>query len=219
MRANIVERTSERLTAIVGRVGIGHKLHLYPTLLKDHSPGSRRLPRRRSGTTCSSSSPSRGKGPEAVGKPLATDRHRAVGCPLYCRVRDRATFALRSQAHSIRGSTSQDRSQLSSPPQTHHPRFPYPLGNLFGIDILELIVVKLSDSSIQNFSIGLIAKVLHKSALLCPKQIARSTHVKILHGKIETAAKLREILQCLKSAACLGSECRLRRFYSRKPCG
>ena len=83
--------------------------------------------------------------------------------------------------------------------------------HLLGIHIGELVVLQFGDSLVENLLISLVAKILHESALLGAKQVARTAYVEVLHGEIEAAAQFGEVLQSLKAASCLGREHRLRR--------
>lgn len=66
--------------------------------------------------------------------------------------------------------------------------------HLLGIHIGELVVLQFGDSLVENLLISLVAKILHESALLGAKQVARTADVEVLHGEIEAAAQFGEVL-------------------------
>ena len=82
---------------------------------------------------------------------------------------------------------------------------------LLGVHVGKLVVLQFGDRLVEYLLIRLVAKVLHKSALLGTEQIARTADVEVLHGEVEAATQFGEVLQSLQSAACLGGERRLRR--------
>ena len=77
-------------------------------------------------------------------------------------------------------------------------------GNLFGIEILKFIVLQFSDCLRKNLLIHLISEVFHESTLLRTKKISCPSYVKILHGKGETGAKIRECLQRFQTSFGIG---------------
>ena len=55
--------------------------------------------------------------------------------------------------------------------------------------------------------IGLVAQIGHKTTLLRTQQIPGTANVEILHGNVDSAAQIREILDGLQSAPTVIGQC------------
>lgn len=75
------------------------------------------------------------------------------------------------------------------------------LCDLLRIEVLKLIVFQFGHGLGEDLLIGLVAQVLHESALLCSQEVARPAYVEVLHGDGKTASQFREGLKGLQSAA------------------
>ena len=73
------------------------------------------------------------------------------------------------------------------------------------------LIPQLCHGLVENLLIGLVAEVGDEAALLGTQQIAGTTDVEVLHGDVDAAAQVGEILQSLQpSAAVRGQGCQRR---------
>ena len=77
---------------------------------------------------------------------------------------------------------------------------------MVAINLAKLLVFEFCNGLRENFLIGFVAQILHKTALLGTQQIACAADIQVLHGQMKTTPQLGKVLQSLQSAARLGRE-------------
>ena len=77
---------------------------------------------------------------------------------------------------------------------------------LLCVKIGKLILFQFLHRFSQYLLISFIAQIGNETTLLRPQHISCSTDIQILHGYMDTAAQITEILNGLKTALCLGSQ-------------
>ena len=74
------------------------------------------------------------------------------------------------------------------------------------IQFCKLIIPQFMNCFGKNFLIRFVPQIGNEATLLRPQHISCSTDIQILHGYMDTAAQITEILNGLKTALCLGSQ-------------
>ena len=72
-----------------------------------------------------------------------------------------------------------------------------------GIQVGKLIAFQFIDSLFQNLLVCFIAKIGNETALLGSQHVTGTTDIQVLHGDMDTATQLREVLDGLQTPACL----------------
>ena len=80
-----------------------------------------------------------------------------------------------------------------------------------GVEVGKLFGLQFVYGLLQNLLIGFVAEVGDEAALFGPQHVAGSPDVEVLHGDVDAAAQLGEVLDCLQAAACLLRKARQRR--------
>ena len=78
---------------------------------------------------------------------------------------------------------------------------------LFCKQIGKFVVFEFGNRFGENLLIGLVAQIGHETTLLRTQQIPGTANVKILHGNVDSAAQIREILDGLQSAPTVIGQC------------
>ena len=88
-----------------------------------------------------------------------------------------------------------------------------PLLHLILIKVIELLVLQFRDGLRKNLLISLITQVFHKATLFRTEQVASTSNIQVLHGKVESTSQLTECLQGFQSSTSISGKHTLRWSY------
>jgi hypothetical protein len=68
-------------------------------------------------------------------------------------------------------------------------------------EVLEVLVLQFAHGFFEDLVVGLEADVVDEAALFRAEQVARATDVEVLHGDVDAAAQVAELLDGLQAFA------------------